>query len=217
MDPEIEPMNEDAKFPPNAKLVFKGVIHDVWQWEQKMFDGTTQTYERLVRPDTVEVIATVGDKIITEEQEQAGRAAGLLCLPGGRADGGDTLREEAKRELREETGYTSDDWELWETVTPGNKVVWNIHYFIARNCRLLGPQELDGGEKISVKLLSFEDLILLSDDQRFRDTGMAKMMLSMRLHPEAQEAFRKRLFPEGMPILSPAKENKPVSDIPGMV
>jgi len=31
--------------PEEAKLVFKGIIYDVYQWEQKMFDGTFSTFE----------------------------------------------------------------------------------------------------------------------------------------------------------------------------
>jgi len=50
--------------PSNAKLAFKGVIFEVWQWEQEMFDGTTEIFERIWRLPTVEIIATVGDKIL---------------------------------------------------------------------------------------------------------------------------------------------------------
>ncbi len=218
MDIEVKPtvLNEGEKLPPKAKLVFKGSIYEVWQWQQKMFDGTTQTYERLIRPDAVEIIASVGDKIIVEEQEQSGRAVSFYSLPGGRADGGGTPLEEAKREFREETGYVSDDWELWQTIVPNNKTLWSIYYFFARNCRLAGPQKLDGGEKISVKLLSFEDFLLLSDSPRLRGSEIMKMMLRMRLHPELKEDFRKKLFPAGTPILTPAADDK-VSDISGVV
>ncbi len=206
MDQVTKPtiLNEGEKLPPEAKLVFKGSIYEVWQWEQKMFDGTTQTYERLIRPDAVEIVGTVGDKIIIEEQEQAGQSASFYSLPGGRVDGGGTPLEEAKREFREETGYVSDDWELWQTIVPSNKTLWTIYYFVARNCRPDGPQELDGGEKIDVKLLSFEDFLLLSDSPRLRGPEITKMMLRMRIHPELKEDFRKKLFPSGIPILTPA-------------
>jgi len=32
------------KIPKDAKLVFKGKIFDVYQWQQKVYDGTTVTY-----------------------------------------------------------------------------------------------------------------------------------------------------------------------------
>lgn len=33
--------------PDHAKCVFKGVIFDVYQWEQKLYNGTTTTFEKL--------------------------------------------------------------------------------------------------------------------------------------------------------------------------
>ena len=35
------------KVPKQAKRVFKGVIFDVYQWEQEMFDGTKEIFEKL--------------------------------------------------------------------------------------------------------------------------------------------------------------------------
>jgi ADP-ribose pyrophosphatase len=94
--------------PANAQLVFKGVIFEVWQWEQEMFDGTKETFERIWRSPTVEVIAAVGDKILIEEQSQPDRK-NIISLASGRADQGEDVMAEAKRELLEETGYASDD------------------------------------------------------------------------------------------------------------
>jgi hypothetical protein len=88
--------------PPEATLVFKGEIFEVWQWQQTMFDGTTATFERIWRSPSVEVIAVVGDKIVVEHQDQPDRK-GIVSLVSGRADQGTDMLE-AKRELLEETG-----------------------------------------------------------------------------------------------------------------
>ena len=50
--------------PADAKRVFEGVIFDVYQWQQKMFDGSTETFEVLKRPDSVEVIAIKDGKMV---------------------------------------------------------------------------------------------------------------------------------------------------------
>ena len=42
--------------PEHAKKVFSGVMFDVYQWEQEMYDGSTATFEKLTRPDTAQVI-----------------------------------------------------------------------------------------------------------------------------------------------------------------
>ena len=71
--------------PPEAKRVFAGVIFDTYQWQQKMFDGSFSTFEMLKRPDTVEVIALKGDRIIVLEQEQP-TLGSFRILPGCRSD-----------------------------------------------------------------------------------------------------------------------------------
>jgi hypothetical protein len=49
--------------PKQAQRVFKGQIFDVYQWPQKLFDGSTQTFEMLKRPDTLTVLAIKNDKL----------------------------------------------------------------------------------------------------------------------------------------------------------
>lgn len=41
--------------PPEADRVFRGEIYEVYQWSQKMPDGSVKTFEMLRRPDTVMV------------------------------------------------------------------------------------------------------------------------------------------------------------------
>ena len=47
----IEKPQSKQPIPINAKKVFQGIIFDVYQWEQKLFDGTVATFEKLKRPD----------------------------------------------------------------------------------------------------------------------------------------------------------------------
>ncbi len=42
--------------------MFEGRIYDVYQWPQKLFDGSTETFEMLSRADTVKIIALVNEK-----------------------------------------------------------------------------------------------------------------------------------------------------------
>lgn len=48
--------------PKEATKVFEGRIYDVYQWPQKLFDGSTETFEMLSRADTVKIIAQVNEK-----------------------------------------------------------------------------------------------------------------------------------------------------------
>ncbi len=181
--------------PPNARLVFKGVIFEVWQWEQEMFDGSKATFEKVWRYPTLEVIATVGDKILFEEQDQPDRKNNLN-FPGGRADQSENLLEEAKRELLEETGYRSDDWSLFMKHGKGGKIIHEISYFIARNCVEVQEPNLDAGEKIRVRFITFDELIALAEEPRFWVSPEFRIeLIKMQFDPAKKERFRAMLFP----------------------
>ena len=40
------------KIPNHARLVFKGILHHIYQWEQEMFDGSVQTFEAIKKNDS---------------------------------------------------------------------------------------------------------------------------------------------------------------------
>jgi len=185
-----------AGLPVNAKRVFKGEIFEVWQWEQKLFDGTSGTFERVWRYPTIEVFATVGDKLLIEEQDQPDRP-GNINLPSGRADKGEDPLEEAKRELLEETGYTSAQWSLFMKHGRDNsKILHDVYYFIARDCAKTAEPQLDAGEKISVRLISFDAFLELVEDPRFWMSAEFKnYMLRAKFDEKKKEEFRKILFP----------------------
>ena len=186
---------ENKKLPPNAHCVYKGTVFEVWAWDQKMYDGSTRVFEIIKRPDTVEVIATVGDKIIIEEQEQPDLPDTFLSMPGGRADQGSDMLVEAKREFLEETGYESSDWELWQEFFPSYHTVYSVHYFIARNCRFEHEVNPDAaGERIRIRLVTFDEFLMLSDDPRFRAPDLVRELLRVRLDPKRCEAFREMIF-----------------------
>jgi 8-oxo-dGTP pyrophosphatase MutT (NUDIX family) len=183
------------QLPENAKLVFKGQLFEVWQWEQKMFDGSTHTFERVKRPDTVEVVATHDNKILLTKQEQP-YVGSFLSLPGGVADGGGTPLEEVQRELIEETGYGKGTWEPWLTLpSTMGRVLYTYRCFVARDVEQVQEPHLDPGEKITFEWISFDDFLLLSDNPEFRGYGIVKDLLLARVHKEKREALHQLLFP----------------------
>lgn len=192
----MENFNLQKNLPNNAKLIFKGLIFEIWQWEQEMFDGTKQTFEKAWRIPTVEIIATVGDKILIEEQDQPDRK-NTINLVGGRADQGQDVLEEAKRELLEETGCESNDWSLFLKYNRGGKVIHDMYCFIARDCRKIQEQNLDAGEKIRTKLIGFEEFLKLTEEPRFLvSPDFINYLLRLQFDNRKKEEFRKLLFPE---------------------
>lgn len=154
--------------PPEATCVFEGVIHDVYQWEQKQFDGTYTTFELLKRPDTVITIPVAGDKLLLSQETQP-HLGSFLNFPGGRHEyEGDDELAAAKRELREETGYTFKTWKLLNAYQPLGHFSYITYIFLATDVDQIGEQQLDPGEQIEVQEFSFDAYKALKYDPRLR-------------------------------------------------
>lgn len=148
------------KIPDNAKKVFEGLIFDVYHWEQEMFDGTTSTFEAIKRIDSNSILAIADNKIIITKEEQPGKGI-YIDIPGGRVERGEDGMAAAKRELLEETGYMSEDFQEWliEDSARMSKLEWSTFYYVARNCKKVQEQSLDAGEKIELQWIPFEELL----------------------------------------------------------
>lgn len=184
------------KLPKQAKRVFTGEIFDVYQWPQKMFDGSIETFEMLKRPDTVQVIATRKNKIIISFERQPQLKKSHHTFFGGRIENRESPLQAAKRELEEESGMTSKNWSLIGAEQPVQKLDWTIYTFIARNCQKKCNQNLDAGEKIKILEISFDKFINLILDNKFYRGGftfdLLKMKLNGTLHKFKQKLFKRK-------------------------
>jgi len=144
--------------PTHAQKVFSGVIFDVYQWDQEQFDASTKTFEMIKRPDTVEIIAINGDKIIVTNERQPHIDEAYISIPAGMHDKeNENELQAAKRELAEETGYYFKNWKLIRAVQAGSGKIEHIIYtFLATELESVGAQMLDAGEQIEVIEMTFE-------------------------------------------------------------
>jgi 8-oxo-dGTP pyrophosphatase MutT (NUDIX family) len=111
----------------------------------------------LKRPDTVVVICLADDTVVVLHDEQPHRGA-KLSLPGGRVDESDeSILSAAKREVTEETGYAFKNWRLVSVMQPQAKIEWFIHVFVAWNISNRSKVHHDPGEKIEVRLKTFDE------------------------------------------------------------
>jgi ADP-ribose pyrophosphatase len=145
--------------PKNAQRVFKGRVFSVYQWKQRMFDGRYATYEAVWRPASVNIIATVGRKVLMTRERQPGTAGWYLGIPGGRALEGETPLQGAKRELLEETGYASDDWTLVGTDRAWPVTRWVTNWYIARNCKRVAAPSTSVNERVEVFAVGLDQFL----------------------------------------------------------
>jgi 8-oxo-dGTP pyrophosphatase MutT (NUDIX family) len=176
--------------PKNAKLVFKGILFDVYQWKQKMFDGSFQTYECIKRKPTVQIIVEFNGKIAILSEIQPGTKK-FTGLAGGWIENGESPLNSAKRELKEELGFKAKKLIFWKKTMMSSKIEWYSNYFIAKGCTKVSMQSLDSGEKIKISLLSFEDFLKATQKDDFRNKEFQAIICKMMSDKKKLNEFKK--------------------------
>ena len=112
-------------------------------------------YAITIRDASASVALDEGGNLILKREYRYCYDRELLEIPAGAFEPGETdPLAVARRELLEETGYVSDDWEyLGPTVESSAKLTNFMHIFLARNCRKVALQQLDATEELTVELV----------------------------------------------------------------
>ena len=161
--------NNAHLIPGEAKCVFTGMIHDVYQWEQKMFDGSLATFEMIKRPDTVVAAIVEDGKLMLLRQLQPDWKMYKYGFPGGRVDSGETPLEAIKREVKEETGRTYKNWRLINVYQPQEKVERFNYFYLATEEKSRESVHHDIGEVIE------EPIFMTTDDIRKLSESNARL------------------------------------------
>ncbi|MCF7871598.1 NUDIX domain-containing protein [Candidatus Woesearchaeota archaeon] len=181
------------KLPKQAKKVFSGIMYTVYQWEQKLYDGKTATYEAIKRKSSVQIIPVYENKIILSDEEQPhrGKFTGMI---GGQIDAKETPKQAAKRELLEETGMKPTKLIFWKKTNFGKQLNWETHYYVAKNCNKIQEPKPGNGEKIKLKFLTFNELFKETEKPGFRNKSFKEMLFRINHTKGEKEKLRKFLF-----------------------
>ena len=107
---------------------------------------------------------------------------------------GEKPKHAAVRELLEETGLKPNRIKHWFTAKRGWRIEAHTHFFIAQDCKKAAEPHLDGGEKIQVKLATFEQFLKLSNETTFQNRDLIIELLRAQVNKKKTAAFKKLIF-----------------------
>ena len=117
--------------------------------------------------DWVNIFALTDDnRAILVKQHRVGKDMVTLEVPAGGIDAGEDPLDAAKRELVEETGYTTDKIYLLKKISVNPAIQTNTCYFyIALDCKKTDNTDFDLAEELEVKLMDKDDLFNSMDSE----------------------------------------------------
>jgi len=111
-------------------------------------------------PDWVNIIAlTENNAVVLIEQFRHGTQEIVLEIPGGMVDEDEQAETTARRELLEETGYSSDEFIFLGKSRPNPAIQTNwIYHYLALNCEKTEETAFDEHESVVTKLVSLAEI-----------------------------------------------------------
>lgn len=130
---------------------------DVYQEAVELPSGRRlDDFFRVVMPEFVVVVTLSADGqhvLVRGYKHGLGRVT--LSPPAGVIEPGEEPLAAAQRELREETGFTAEEWHfLGKHIVDGNRQCGTMHSFVARGARRTTVPVQSDAEELHVELLS---------------------------------------------------------------
>ena len=142
----------------HANPIFEVVSHRSTSVDKKIDND----FFILEAKDWVNVIALTRDRLVVMvAQYRHGSHSWSLEFPGGIVEKTtpDRHLQTAKSELMEETGYSTENWELLGTMRPNPAFLNNWNYsYLALDVELSGEQNLDENEEIEILLVPLAEI-----------------------------------------------------------
>jgi ADP-ribose diphosphatase len=157
MDANIEKSWEVIRSERGPNLVLFQARYD---WVRNPRNAKSMKALILEAPDWINIVAiTPAKKVVVVNQFRFGVGKRTLEIPAGIIEIGETPEQTAVRELKEETGYTTNHWKYLGWVEANPAFMNNIcHHWLALDVIKTDSPQLDEGEEISVTELSIEEI-----------------------------------------------------------
>lgn len=119
------------------------------------------------------IAVTTEGKYLIEKQYRHGINQECYELCAGILEKDEDPLVAAKRELLEETGYTTDEWAYLGKAAPNASAMTNFCYcYVAKNAKKVDTQHLDSSEDITVLEVSKDELFELMKSEAIVEADM---------------------------------------------
>jgi len=172
--------SNEAATDSDAKAVFHGRNFVVYRHKVDLPTGESQEHEYLWRTDGARIIAfdEQGQVLLTREYRHELKEWDWR-VPGGKVDPGETPKEAAHREFREETGFKAANLHfLWGT-TPDSTVRYRRYFFLAKDLSEVGASR-DDGEQMSVHWVPLDRAAEMALEGEIKEEISALALLRVR-------------------------------------
>ena len=161
------------------RQLYEGRVFKLAQRRSTLADGKTHTWDVVVHPGSVVVLAMPDDDhvcLIRNHRWVIGQT--LYELPAGTLDPGEDPDDCARRELHEETGYVGGRWRrLLEFYSAPGFLTERMHLYLAEEVTA-GPAKLEPYENITTEVVPWSRAMQMVADRAIID---AKTLVGLML------------------------------------
>lgn len=129
-----------------SRTVYRGKLLHVLEDEVRLADGRNARREYVRHPGAVVILPFLDSRtVVLVRQYRYPLARHFYEIPAGKIDAGETPRQTARRELKEECGYAARKWRRLTTIHPCiGYSDERIELFLARGLTHVGDAPDDG-------------------------------------------------------------------------